>query len=109
MLFEEQRSRLHGDAWLKRGEDLNAAEAYARFRTGKLREAVTALDRGRALRLSAALDGRVVAARLRIDQQDGLADRYERTIKRLRWETELQASGALGTAPLRSERDRHGG
>ncbi|WP_169804026.1 tetratricopeptide repeat protein [Actinomadura formosensis] len=88
-LFVAQRAHDHGDAWLKQGEDLNAAEAYARVRLGALRDAVAALDGGRALRLSATLDGRMLADRLRAGGHHDLADRYERAADRMRRENAL--------------------
>jgi tetratricopeptide (TPR) repeat protein len=68
----EQRS-----AWLAYGEDLAVSETLARIHSGRLHDAVVALEAGRALTLAASLDTRTVSARLRARHENDLADRYE--------------------------------
>lgn len=82
-LFSAQLDRAHRDTWLARGEDITAAEASAWVRSGQPGRAVAALDAGRALALSEALDARTVAGRLRARSHDGLAARYEQAMRSL--------------------------
>ena len=82
-LFGTQLSHAHRNTWLARSEDIAAAEAFAWVRSGELRRAATAVDNGRALALSDALDARTVAGRLRAGKHDELAARYERAVDRL--------------------------
>ncbi|MFD1545080.1 hypothetical protein [Nonomuraea guangzhouensis] len=82
-LFGVQRERAHQTSWLRWGEDVNAAEAVARIRCGMPGKAVAALDGGRALGLSEALETRTLPDRLRAQGHDELAARYERAVARL--------------------------
>lgn len=82
-LFGTQLSQANGSTWLARGEDIAAAEAFAWACSGEPRRAATALDSGRALALSDALDARTVAGRLRAGKHDDLAARYEQALDRL--------------------------
>lgn len=82
-LFGVQLSHAHRNIWLARSEDIAAAEAFAWVRSGEPRSAVTALDNGRALALSDALDAHTVADRLRTERHDELARRYEQALDRV--------------------------
>ena len=82
-LFGAQLDRAYRDTWLARGEDITAAEASAWVRSGQPRRAAAALDAGRALALSEALDARTVAGRLRGRSHHGLAARYEQAMRSL--------------------------
>lgn len=82
-LFGTQLSHVHRNTWLARSEDIAAAEAFAWVRSGHPRRAATALDNGRALSLSDALDARTVADRLRAGSRHELAARYEQAMARI--------------------------
>jgi tetratricopeptide (TPR) repeat protein len=82
-LFGAQLDRTYRDTWLARGDDITAAEASAWARSGQPRRAAAALDAGRALALSEALDARTVAGRLRARSHHELAARYEQAMRAL--------------------------
>ena len=63
-LSAAQLDRVYQDTWLARGTDIGAAEAQAWIRSGQPRQAAVALDAGRALALSEALDTRGAPAGL---------------------------------------------
>jgi tetratricopeptide (TPR) repeat protein len=81
-LLGAQESGTHRERWLARGPEIAAGEAYARLRLRAERPAVAALDAGRALGLAEQLEVRTIAARLRAEGRDGLADRYEAASRR---------------------------
>lgn len=83
-LSAAQLDRAYQDIWLARGTDISAAEAQAWTRSGQPRRAVVALDAGRALTLSEALDTRSAAGRLLAGNHRELADRYERAVDQFR-------------------------
>jgi hypothetical protein len=72
-----QLSRAYRDTWLAHSQDIPAAEASAWAHCGQPRQAATALDAGRALALSEALDARSVTSSLRALGRHELAARYE--------------------------------
>jgi tetratricopeptide (TPR) repeat protein len=82
-LLGAQGRRAHGERWLGRATEVAVGEAYARSRAGNHRQAVAALDGGRALTLSEQLEARAIAGRLRIEGHDALAGRYERAARRV--------------------------
>lgn len=79
MLFGTQLGRAHRNTWLAHGQDITAAEASAWAHCGQPRQAATAMDAGRALALSEALEAGAITMRLRALGRHELADRYERT------------------------------
>ena len=118
-LFGTQLSHAHRNTWLARSDDLAAAEAFARVRSCQPRRAATALDNGRALALSDALDARTVVVRLRASSHDDLAARYEQAVDRLArlatadvepWVPTGRPGSTLTTPlslPVRSRADHH--
>jgi len=80
VLFGTHLSYAHRNTWLARSEDITAAEAFAWVRSGQSQRAAIAVDNGRALALSEALDARTVVGRLRARDHSELADRYERAM-----------------------------
>jgi hypothetical protein len=97
-----QVDRAARDTWLGRGEDIAVAEAFAWVRCGQPRQAATALDGGRALELSEALDVRTLAGRLRARNHGDLADRYEKAAARLAGITGARAA-TPGAVPGRRQ------
>ncbi|GAA2216429.1 hypothetical protein GCM10009850_118980 [Nonomuraea monospora] len=97
-LFGVQRDNTHKAAWLRWGEDVNAAEAFARVRCGTPGQAVAALDAGRALMLSEALETRALPGRLRAQGRHDLAARYERALARAHREA-VAARHSMGVTP----------
>lgn len=89
-LFGTQLDRAHQDTWLAREEVITVAEAFAWVHCREPRRAATALDGGRALRLSEVLDTRTLADRLRAGSHQELADRYEQAIERLARVTDVR-------------------
>lgn len=82
MLFGTQTSRTYRNTWLAHGGDITAAEASAWTHCGQLQRAASALDAGRALALSEALDASTITSRLRTAGHHELAARYaEATLK----------------------------
>ena len=91
-LFGTQLDRAHRDAWLARGEEISASEAYAWAQSGRPDLAAAAMDAGRAFALAEALDARTMADRLVAGGHHGLGRRYQ------------EAIGVLaGVATVRSE------
>jgi tetratricopeptide (TPR) repeat protein len=82
-LLGAQGRRAHGERWLGRATEVAVGEAYARSRARDHRQAVAALDGGRALTLSEQLEARAIAGRLRAEGRDELAGRYERAARRV--------------------------
>jgi hypothetical protein len=82
-LFGAQIDRLQRDSWLRRGDHIAAAEAFAWARCDQPGRAVVALDGSRALGLSEALDAGTLADRLRTDGRPELARRYRQVMQRL--------------------------
>jgi tetratricopeptide (TPR) repeat protein len=92
-LFRVQLLRGQKEAWLRRARGLAAPAAFALVADGRPEEAVTALERGRALLLGEALDrGRVDLTRLARQGRPDLVDRYRQAADRL-------AASAPGGAP----------
>jgi tetratricopeptide (TPR) repeat protein len=83
-LFAAQVDRAYQDIWLARGTDISAAQAQAWIRSGQQRRAAAALETGRALALSEALDTRGAPSRLLAGNHRELADRYEQAVGLLR-------------------------
>lgn len=74
----------HRDSWLARADMLGAVEVYARVRSGNdLPNAVVALESGRALGLSEALDARTIVDRLCAAGRHELADKYRSAAERV--------------------------
>ena len=96
-LSAAQLDRAYQDTWLAHGTDIGAAEAQAWIRSGQPRQAAVALDAGRALALSEALDMRGAPGRLVAGNHRELAGRYERAVDRLR-------RAATAREPARSPR-----
>jgi CHAT domain-containing protein len=83
-LFRRQLLRHHKEAWLRASVGLFAKAAYALARSGDVKGAAVALERGRALLLSEALEG----DRARLDQlnaagQGIIAERFRRSTEHL--------------------------
>lgn len=83
-LSAAQLDRAYQDIWLAHGTDISAAEAQAWIRSGQQRRAAAALETGRALALSEALDTRGAPGRLLAGNHRELADRYEQAVGLLR-------------------------
>jgi tetratricopeptide (TPR) repeat protein len=83
-LFATQLTRLHKETWLRDAQGISLQAAYALAMTGDARGASRALERGRALLLSEALQrDRANVERLRKAGRPDLGDRYEAAVSRL--------------------------
>jgi hypothetical protein len=84
VLFATQLLRIHKETWLREAVDLSAAAASAYARCADTRGAVIALEGGRAVLLSEALElDRVRLVELG-EQRPDLAERYRRAVARWR-------------------------
>jgi tetratricopeptide (TPR) repeat protein len=82
-LFQVQVTRLQKETWLRDSQEIPAQAAYALARTGDLAGASAALERGRGLLLSEALQrNRTELGRLADIGRPDLQDRYQTAISR---------------------------
>jgi Tetratricopeptide repeat len=82
-LFATQLTRLHKETWLRDAQKISVQAAYALTMTDNTRAAAQALERGRALLLSEALQrNRADLERLKEAGRPDLQDRYETAVAR---------------------------
>jgi tetratricopeptide (TPR) repeat protein len=82
-LFRTQVTRLHKETWLRDTQGISVSAAYALAQTGDAAGASAALERGRALLLSEALQrDRAHMERLAVTGRADLQERYEAAISR---------------------------
>jgi len=82
-LFQVQVTRLQKETWLRDSQEMSVQAAYALARTGDLVGASTALERGRGLLLSEALQrDRAELGRLADMGRSDLQERYETAVSR---------------------------
>jgi len=109
-VFRRQATRAHKESWLKSAEVLSAGAARAHAALGDARAAVVALETGRAMLLSEALErNHVMLDRLeRVGYRED-AERYRAAVRRLTAAVgEAAAPGPLGGPPaisLRAPKD----
>lgn len=83
-LFKVQLLREDKETWLTESQGLSSNAAYALFRAGRQEEAVVALEAGRSLLLSEALEGdRTSLGRLADLDHASLIDRYQAAVTAL--------------------------
>jgi tetratricopeptide (TPR) repeat protein len=82
-LFRAQVTRLHKESWLRDSQEISVQAAYALARTGDMAGASAALERGRGLLLSEALQrDRADLERLAETGRADLRERYEAAVSR---------------------------
>jgi tetratricopeptide (TPR) repeat protein len=82
-LFQVQVTRLQKETWLRDSQEISVQAAYALTRTGDLAGAAAALERGRGLLLSEALQrDRIELGRLADMGRSDLQERYQTAVSR---------------------------